>query len=79
MSVINIYFYKGYPKPLKAELYRQSVFLFYDNKSDAKEASKIAKSKWKTVDPKLMHPSYCSLGIGEIEVMADGIFCVHIP
>ena len=79
MSVVNIYFYKGYPKPIKSQLYRQSVFLFYDNYDDAKEAARVAQSKWKTVEPKLMHPSYCSLGIGEIENMADGSYCVHIP
>jgi hypothetical protein len=79
MSVVNIYHFKGYPKPLKSKLYRQTVFLYYENKEDAEEASRIAKSKWSKVDPALQHPSYCSLGIGEIEYMANGVFCVHIP
>lgn len=79
MTVLNIYHFKGYPKPLKSKLYNQTVFLFYDNKEDAQIASEVAKSKWNSIDPMLKHPSYCSLGIGEIEHMSNGEYCVHIP
>lgn len=77
--VISIYEHLGYPKPIEARLYNQSSFLFYNDKSDAEKASEIAMKKWDCVDEYLKHPSYCSLGLGCIEEMGDGTYCVHVP
>lgn len=79
MTILNIYHFKGYPKPIRSKLNNQSVFLFYDNRKDAEEASSIAKSKWEEAVPRLNHPAYSSLGIGEIQDMSDGQYCVQIP
>jgi hypothetical protein len=69
----------GYPKPIKAELYKTSTFLYYDDLEAALDASERAKSLWDSLDDHLKHPSYCNIGIGDYREMGDGTYCVHIP